>query len=295
MGLELALYLGETRRVDIIERAVTESFSRADVVRGDDLLERLEPHIEGGLRRPLLLLLLREGVLNKVKAAPAIDGYLLSLDAERARDFFAVQRDAARSLRGASPKTYRRSRNAELVATLPARLAVGKDIPGIGSLDAAIRRLIVSASSEVWVVNPYFDHFGAASIEAPLIGRAKRGVNIRIVTRDLLLASGAGRANLEPLRWLSHRFRESGVEDKLQIRDFTKRDERSGRIQYALHSKIVLSDSKACYVGSANVTETSLRLNFELGVVLYGANVVPVRELVTHLWNVSTEAGLLGG
>ena len=289
MGFQLALYLAEPERVDMIERVVAEVFAESSVARGDDLLERLEQHIEGDLRRPLLLLLLREGVLSKVKAAPTIDEYLLSVNVEKARDFFAAQRTAAKVVAEAGLENYRRTRTVELVATLPAKLALGRDIPGIGSLDAALRRLIVSASSDVWVVNPFFDHFGAASLEGALIGRAKKGVTIRVIGRDLLSTGGQGRESIEPLGWLARRFEAAGVPDNLQIRDFTKRDSESGRLTYALHSKIVIADSKACYVGSANVTETSLRMNFEVGVILYGANVLPVRSLVTHLWNASTK------
>ncbi len=137
------------------------------------------------------------------------------------------------------------------------------------------------------MVNPFFDHFGAATVEGPLIGRAKKGVRIWIIGRDLLSSAGQSQQNTEPLRWLARRFTESKVQQALQIRDFTERDEDSGRITYALHSKIVLSDETACYVGSANVTETSLRVNFELGVVLQGPPVKPVRELVGLLWNAS--------
>src|SRR2546426_3820923 len=87
MGFELALYLKDPQRVDIIEGAIVEVFARTEIAKGDDLLEKLEPLIEGDLRRPLLLLLLREGVLNRIKAAPLIDEYLLSIDREKARAF----------------------------------------------------------------------------------------------------------------------------------------------------------------------------------------------------------------
>src|SRR2546426_6478262 len=239
MGFELALYLKDPQRVDIIEHAIADVFARKQIAEGDDLLKRLEPHIEGDLRRPLVLLLLREGVLNRVKAAPSIDEYLLSLDPAKARAYFGTQRAAAAVVAEAGLGPDRRARDVELVATLPPKLALGKDLPGIGSLDAALRRLIVSASSEVWVVNPFFDHFGAASIRAPLIGRAKKGVKVRIVGRDLLPSNGGASRNMEPLQWLSHHFSESHVQDMLEIRDFTRRDEKPGKIPYALHSKIL--------------------------------------------------------
>ncbi len=92
MGYELALYLGDPERVGIIERAIADAFSRSRIVSGDELVEGLEAQFAGDLRVPLLLLLLREQVLIKVKAAPSVQDYLLRLDAERARDFFQAQK-----------------------------------------------------------------------------------------------------------------------------------------------------------------------------------------------------------
>lgn len=158
---------------------------------------------------------------------------------------------------------------------------------GIGSIDAAIRRLIVRSARHVVVVNPFFDSFGVASIEDALVGRARAGVSIRIVGRELGGAERRPSPSLRPLVWLAERFRELELEDRLEVRDFAKRDPGTGRLTYALHSKIILSDEDACYVGSANITEPGLRMNFELGVVLHGSRVGPIRRLIEHVWRAS--------
>jgi phosphatidylserine/phosphatidylglycerophosphate/cardiolipin synthase-like enzyme len=178
----------------------------------------------------------------------------------------------------------------EIVATLPAERVIGDPVEGIGSIDAAVRRVITSAETEVWIVNPFFDIFGAAAIAGALIGRARHGVPIRIIGRELSKVEQS--LSLEPLKWLAERFVGASVGDRLQVRDFARRNPRSGRLEYAVHSKIVLADSHRCYIGSANVTEPGLRMNFELGVVLQGDAVISVRELVGRLWRASRPISL---
>ncbi|MFQ5906248.1 MAG: phosphatidylserine/phosphatidylglycerophosphate/cardiolipin synthase family protein, partial [bacterium] len=78
----------------------------------------------------------------------------------------------------------------------------------------------------------------------------------------------------------------------LKVRDFSKRDVESGRLTYALHSKIVLVDGSHCYIGSANVTQASLRMNLEIGVVLHGKSVEQVQTLTEQIWEVSVPVPL---
>jgi cardiolipin synthase/putative cardiolipin synthase len=124
------------------------------------------------------------------------------------------------------------------------------------------------------------------------MGRAKKGVQVRVIGRELLDDRGEDTRNILPIQWLYDRFKETGFEEQIEVRDFAKRDSASGQLVYALHSKIVLSDENACYIGSANVTETSLRFNFELGVVLKDELVLPVVQLVDYLWDASTHVSM---
>jgi phosphatidylserine/phosphatidylglycerophosphate/cardiolipin synthase-like enzyme len=43
---------------------------------------------------------------------------------------------------------------------------------------------------------------------------------------------------------------------------------------FQLHAKMILSDSRLAYVGSANMTDTSLHYNLELGVFLEDAGLI---------------------
>ena len=78
----------------------------------------------------------------------------------------------------------------------------------------------------------------------------------------------------------------------LEVRDLFKRSEATGRIEYALHSKVVLADSDTCYIGSANVMEHGMRHNFELGVVLKGDAVRGINDLLERFWIAATPVKL---
>jgi len=66
--------------------------------------------------------------------------------------------------------------------------------------------------------------------------------------------------------------------DNFEVRDLYRWDESRGSQAFATHAKIVIVDKRVCYVGSANLTDTSLSTNFEFGVVVEGDI---VRDAVT--------------
>jgi cardiolipin synthase/putative cardiolipin synthase len=292
MSYEFALYLGSAAKVGTIATALPKAFGHGNLSNGSEIIKALSPYVPPNLRSPTILLLIREGVLRREKAAPTIESMVLRLDSRRSDEFFSAQEAAAKIIEEAGIQSAVNTSKVEVVATIPAEKAIGKRIVEIGSIDGAIRRLIVSSSKRVSVVNPFFDAFGAAAISDALIGRAEKGVQVRVIGRELMGDRGEETRNVQPIQWLYDRFKESGLEDQIEVRDFAKRDASSGQLVYALHSKIVLSDANACYIGSANVTETSLRFNFELGVVLKDELVEPVAQLVGHLWDESTRVFL---
>lgn len=119
MGFELALYLREPKSVRAIQRALPNAFGREGIARGYDVIESLAPYVSGGLRVPLLHLLLREGVLIRVKAGPSIQDYLFRLDDGKAQDFFSAQVAAAHIVREMEDRPAQEDEPIELVATLP--------------------------------------------------------------------------------------------------------------------------------------------------------------------------------
>lgn len=108
---------------------------------------------------------------------------------------------------------------------------------------------ITAAKRSVWLTTPYF--IPDESILRALQSAAIRGVDVRIIVpakTDAMLVGPAGRYYFPELL-------RSGV------RIFENRQE-------MLHSKTMVIDGEMSMVGSANLDIRSMRLNFELGVLV---------------------------
>lgn len=163
------------------------------------------------------------------------------------------------------PNQPRQNNSVEFVATLPGGFesssAVVQSIPDIAS---TIRSQVFSADSSVRVANPYFDP--SLELVADLASLPQRGVDTRLLTRETADEDGDTRATLNRM-WdlIDHECREN-----FEVRDLYRWDDSKGAQAFATHAKIVIVDDTVCYVGSANLTDTSLSTNFEFGVVVQG-------------------------
>ena len=114
---------------------------------------------------------------------------------------------------------------------------------------------ILSARERVWIASPYFVP-DVALLDALRLARY-RGVDVRLLTL------------LKPDHFLSFHASRYYYADMLGV---------GVRIyQYAkgmMHSKLMLVDGRWAMVGSANLDNRSLRLNFEAGCVLHSADLV---------------------
>jgi cardiolipin synthase/putative cardiolipin synthase len=153
----------------------------------------------------------------------------------------------------------------EFVATLPGGFdptsARVRSIPDIAS---TIRSQVFDADSSIRIANPYFDP--SLELVSDLASLPRRGVETRLLTRESAEEEGNTRTTLNKMWDLideEHR-------DNFEVRDLYRWDETQGSQAFATHAKIVIVDEKVCYVGSANLTDTSLSTNFEFGVVVEG-------------------------
>lgn len=65
------------------------------------------------------------------------------------------------------------------------------------------------------------------------------------------------------------------------VRDVTVRylsERRQKSLMYQVHAKLLISDGEAAYVGSANLTDTSIHYNLELGLLVRDRSVVSKLE-----------------
>ncbi len=126
------------------------------------------------------------------------------------------------------------------------------------SIHALFFTAISTARQRVWITTAYF--VPDESLQSALIGAALRGVDVRVLLparSDVPLVDAAARSYFPELLNAGVRIFAYGPP--------------------ALHAKTMLVDSDAAIVGSANLDNRSLRLNFEVAAICYGET--PVQRL----------------
>lgn len=126
-----------------------------------------------------------------------------------------------------------------------------KDIDKLNHLMVSV---ISAARQQVLIMTPYFlpmyDMIGA------LIAAHLRGVRVCILV--------PGHNNIKPVHWAMHnsvrQLLEAGLDIRMQPAPF-------------VHSKLLLIDDQYALIGSANIDQRSLRLNYELGVEIFSEKV----------------------
>lgn len=175
----------------------------------------------------------------------------------------------------------------EFVATLPGGFeptsAQVRSIPNIAS---TIRNQVFDADSSVRIANPYFDP--SLELVSDLASLPRRSVETRLLTRETGDEEGDTRTTLNKM-WDMIDEEHRG---NFQVRDLYRWDEKQGSQAFATHAKIVIVDERVCYVGSANLTDTSLSTNFEFGVVVKGNIVNNAVTVFDEVFEYSYPVGL---
>jgi phosphatidylserine/phosphatidylglycerophosphate/cardiolipin synthase-like enzyme len=135
-----------------------------------------------------------------------------------------------------------------LSTPVPLRGPLELRAPGIPSTADVFRRLLESAKASIKIFSPYVDPSFTALAEA-----ARAPMQIVTTLREARMKSSPVLERLATTRPLAVRYLH----------------EKHAKAQmFQLHAKMVLVDSSIAYVGSANLTDTSLRYNLELGVTV---------------------------
>lgn len=165
-----------------------------------------------------------------------------------------------------------------IVMSLPPALREGlkERAPQIVETRAAFERLFASAERSLKIFSPYVDPTFTGLIQAVT-------AKVRMVT-----TACSGR----PVRPNPVLERCATTRD-LVVRYLNEQKDRA--LMYQMHAKLVLADGARAYVGSANLTDTSLHYNLELGIWLEDAELVAALERVfDHLFDqVAVPAKLL--
>ncbi len=162
---------------------------------------------------------------------------------------------------------------------------------GMDGLLSTLASQIKRCDREIVLLSPFFEGEGFGRLADVLLNALERGVELTIVTRYL---SDTDSYNYHVIKSFMDRVVEQGVASRVSLIDYTVwKDSTPTREQtqdgenprFTLHAKVMLFDSRAAYVGSANVTDYGFDRYLELGVLLEGAKVVSFRELCTFLLN----------
>ncbi|MDY0143165.1 MAG: phospholipase D family protein [Bacteroidales bacterium] len=286
MNYELAFYLKDKSKIDIIEARLRRHLS-SNLIKGRTIVAEIGDLIPKKIQTFFLYNLINEQVIVKEEISQSVEEYIFSFNIKNFDYYFSSQKHAVEILDGLDKQFEEKKslEDIEIVATLPS-LFFGEQIPEVYSIYPSMKRLIINTKKQLWIINPFFDSFGIEYLIPTLCSAAERGVDIKIITRNLL-EEETDEKMLETVVKLVSKFNEKNLLDMLEMRFFFKRNESTGKQEYALHSKVILSDRTSCYLGSANVTETSLKYNFELGVIIRGTKVTKVLEILERLYEVS--------
>lgn len=281
MSFETAFRFKDPNAVRKIEKTILSLAEGGLLIRGGDILAGIERATSLSVSSGLLYDLISGGVIAARHPASRIEDYLFDLKPDVAGGFFQRESFAADvvqqyEMRKSSAKPL----GISYVATVPLEFLNAAE--GFEEIEPALMRLAAEAERDLWIVNPFFDEYGAQRLLPSMLGAAKSGVKIWILGRQLGRAGGQG--SNEAIQDIASAFIKEDLAPMIEIRDFYRQDEQ-GRQLYALHTKMMIADESVAYIGSANLTRHCLRNNFELGVILRGEGVRPLSELTRSLWS----------
>lgn len=288
MVYEIASRLKDPDLVRKVEATVKSFEENASFIRGSDILHRLEQEYHIAANPAILYDLIHAGILIKQTPAQNIEDYLLKIDFSKVPSFFMTEIFAAAVIRDYEKKNLSaNSLEIAFAATIPKKF--NNSYTEFDEIYPTLIRIAAAAKHDLWIINPFFDEYGAKYLLPSLIGAAKNEVMIRILGREI--CSESEQDFIKPIKCIADEFAKEGLSPYLEIRDFYQTDENRNQI-YALHTKMMIADENIAYIGSANLTRHSLKNNFEIGVILKGAGVRPLVDLTTYVWDNSAHVDL---
>jgi phosphatidylserine/phosphatidylglycerophosphate/cardiolipin synthase-like enzyme len=149
-----------------------------------------------------------------------------------------------------------------LVWTLPEAVALA--IPGRrGTYLEAFVCLVDACREKLLIVSPYVDSRGVGFLFTPLLNALGRGVQVTVVTHDMLNATSPNATAVEELRREAWRVR-----GKLAVYSADAGAGADRREHPLLHAKLVVADQIRLLLGSANLTSHAMASNLEVGTIL---------------------------
>lgn len=171
---------------------------------------------------------------------------------------------------GRSVEAAASSVHSTLVVTMPphARAEWSRRSQAVGTFDA-VSELLAGAATTVRVFSPYVDPTFTS-----LLHRVAPRVSVRIVTTSRDGRCGGPNPVLE----------RCSLDRPMEVRYVV--EHRNKAQMFQMHAKLVCVDGRVAYVGSANLTDTSIHYNLELGLLTCDPHEVAALEsLFAFVWD----------
>lgn len=163
------------------------------------------------------------------------------------------------------------SHRIDLLYTIPADI----DLKFGSTITGTLVDLMASADEELLIVNPFFTSSGLDLILDAFASAIRRGVRVTIVGRDIEFGKKNNRSYYRKIR-------NSIAADQYSLLQVVEiNTERYP--DASLHAKVLVSDRTRAYIGSANITNNSLRSALEVGVGIEGTVVTELAEIIDQL------------
>jgi len=290
-------------RTDAIYEWLADRLREDDQVTRVDLETALDDHTEDALF--FLEFLVTRGVVRSERRA---DVTVYTLVDESALDEIVTAYLAGESNNGSAEIKKSQSQlpeSRQAVVSVPLDMqpdldALQHEHPDVNvcSLRQAVSTILHAAEDEVRLAVPFFEQSGLNALLDEMTALASRGVDLRVLTRDVQCGDGYDHTNkcraLAKLTDLYEANQQVGA--SLNIRDFGNRirghPDDPSRHYRGVHQKMVIADKKAAYVGSGEIRENSFLTNGEAGTLtITGEETAFWRDFFDLFWEEAEHVG----
>jgi len=275
---ELAILIKNKYLLNKIQTALEHIFADSDIVKADEILNAFkEMTIDSNTAESVIYILMNNSILIKEKSNKRINSYYFTINDSEYKTYFIEQEKYSLATIQTLPPL---SKNlSELVITYPNDNKFER-VHGLKLLYPSLKRMIKQSKQNIDIINPFFDAEGTEKVLIELISAAQRGVKINIVTREYSTSKNLTQC----INRIIQCFKEKELTSLISIRNYYVK---TGSTFYSIHSKIIIVDNNKCYIGSANLTSSSMSSNLELGVILENNDVKTVKRIFNNLWSVA--------
>lgn len=155
------------------------------------------------------------------------------------------------------------------------------DFP-ISTMKEEFQKLFERANHSIYICSPFLEYNGFDIYLPILLSKAKTGVDIKIVSRQIGIADPDSR--YKQIKKIHRIFKENKA--SISIRNYHFFEEKM--VSSSIHAKMIISDYEYAYIGSGELRKNSFDKNFEVGVILKGEQAHQLGKIFEKIFSVST-------